>query len=854
MSNGANNTAEITRNVEDALTFPILTKEVDGLGGGADLTRTGIPGGTSLGRLAQDTIRGVLGWRYRADDVKGFTAALTKSFQLREVEGHVEWDFKPQFYMVQADLGEITGAQASIYTRAKVALEQTLPLLDGLKPLRPDVDDEDVQAMRAIVRTELSELVQELGAVGGPRVQRGDSIFGLLLGNDPGSHYDKPENVEGQLGELRDRLGLERQRVNTIGEEQNFTNFIILVDYTNSLHQTWISQRGFFVRDSSDPFLGTELVLLSQLLEVIAESVRDAAAAMDSVNFGPAERQTTELLLTLDGGVPHPMTVAELLDWVENFATVEGRQLLQDGGKDGVVVFRFTLSRLLQLVNQAFEISRQPSGNPTRGYHTARVRSSLEEIKLHLTSALGRANKLDRSQIAYVEEPKPDDQKFPPVFPVPPEPRPIILEISPGTGEPGETVAAEIKGRHFRNPGVALGDGINLTIISPPTPDKISVSIDIAGNAEPGFRNLVVTNADGSWGELVAFEVLPPDDHGDVKPKIRGISPDCLQQGAEKDDATVEGTNLPLGAAVNLGEGVYFFPTDWRPGVITGKLKVDLDAPLGKRNLKVFSDGKRGAKMRKAFTVLPRHGREREEDSEQREERKERLRDILQEFAREIRERQDEFEWRWERRFQRLASQVQKSAAVAPDEPQVGTLFGLAKVEAAEASQVKTPLQQKETEGVKAQEPPVVGLFPIERAKEGEAAEPVGMQLEQKESEKAEASQVGVTPEQDNAKGAEALQVKAALEQKKAEGVEAQEPSKFGLFPIERAKEGEAAEQVGMQLGQKESEKAETSQVGVTPEQDKAKEADASQMGVTPEQDKAKVAEAPQTTRDQNPK
>jgi hypothetical protein len=603
MSNGANNTVEITRNVEDALTFPILTKEVNGSSAGADLARTGVPGGTSLGRLVQDSIRGVLGWRYRADDVKGFTAALTKSFQLREVEGHVEWDFKPQFYMIQADLGEITGAQASIYTRAKVALDQTLPLLDGLKPLRADVDDEDVQAMRAIVRTELSELVQELGTVGGPRVQRGDSIFGLLLGEDPGSHYHEPENVAGQLGELRDRLGLERQRVNTIEEEQNFTNFIILVDYTNSLHQTWISQRGFFVRDSSDPFLGTELVLLSQLLEVIAESVRDAESAMDSVNFGTAERQTTELLLTLDGGEPHPMTVAELLDWVENFAIVEGRQLLQDGGKDGVVVFRFTLSRLLQLINQAFEISRQPSGNPTRGYHTARVRSALEEIKLHLTSALGRANKLDRSQIAYVEEPKPDDQKFPPILPVPPEPRPIILEISPATGKQGATVPAEIKGRHFRNPGVALGDGISLTIILPPTPDKISVSIHIAGDAEPGFRNLVVTNADGSWAELVGFEVLPPDDNGDAKPQIERISPDSLQQGGEQDEATVEGTNLPLGGAVNLGEGVSFSAFDWKEDVITGILKVDPDAPPGKRNLKVFSDGTPSVEKAEVFTV-----------------------------------------------------------------------------------------------------------------------------------------------------------------------------------------------------------------------------------------------------------
>ena len=609
MSNGANIT-EITRNVEDALTFPILTKEVDGNGGGgADLTRTGVSGGTSLGRLARDTIRGVLGWRYRTDDVKGFTAALTKSFQLREVEGHVEWDFKPQSYMIQADLGEITGAQASIYKRAQVALNQSLPLLDGLKPLRPDVDNEDAEAMRAIVRTELSELVQELGTVGGPRVQRGDSIFGLLLGDDPGSHYHEPENVEGQLGELRDRLGLERQRVNTIEEERNFTNFLILVDYTNSLHQTWISQRGFFVRDSTDPFLGTELVLLSQLLEVIAESVRDAQTAMDSVNFGVAERQTTELLLTLDGRA-HPMTVAELLGWVESFATVEGRQLLEDAGKDGVVVFRFTLSRLLQLVNQAFEISRQPSGNPTRGYHTARVRSALEEIKLHLTSALGRANKVDRTQIVYQVKPKPDDQKFPPgPLPPPPNPFPIVFEISPNKGEPGDTLTAKIKGRHFRNAGVHLGKGIAVTIISQ-TANEIAASLEIASDAEPGFRKLTITNGDdGSWAELPAFEVTSPDQQQAGAPTITQLYPAKLSQG-ERANARIEGTNMPSGAAFSLGEDVYFYPAKWTPETITGTLVVGIQVEPGKRDLSMFYDGdhdrKPIVKKPQAFTVLPK--------------------------------------------------------------------------------------------------------------------------------------------------------------------------------------------------------------------------------------------------------
>jgi hypothetical protein len=93
-------------------------------------------------------------------------------------------------------------------------------------------------------------------------------------------------------------------------------------------------QAKFLGRQSgSEPFLGTQLVLLSQQFEV-AESVHEAYDAMDSVFFGPAERETTQLSLN---GEPW-MTVAELLKWVEDSATVVFPRYMQDSGKDGVFV------------------------------------------------------------------------------------------------------------------------------------------------------------------------------------------------------------------------------------------------------------------------------------------------------------------------------------------------------------------------------------------------------------------------------------------------------------------------------------------------------------------------------------
>src|SRR5215469_6839517 len=138
--------------VEDAVTYPILTQETTPSTSRTAATDAPASGGGSPTQLGQDTIRRLLGWRYRTDDTKGFMAALNKAFRLKQVEDHTEWDFVAQSYTVQADMGEITGAQASIYARAKSAVDLCLPLLDGLTQLRPDADMADVEAMRSIIR------------------------------------------------------------------------------------------------------------------------------------------------------------------------------------------------------------------------------------------------------------------------------------------------------------------------------------------------------------------------------------------------------------------------------------------------------------------------------------------------------------------------------------------------------------------------------------------------------------------------------------------------------------------------------------------------------------------------------
>lgn len=346
---------KLTGAVEEAVTFPFLTKETGGYASrGAD--SNGASNG-SLTRTAQGAIRDLLGWRYRADDAKGFLAALNKAVDLKDVEGHLEPSWKARPVSVQADLGEVTGAQASICERARVAVEHALPLLETLRPLRADADEENTESLRSMVRSSLTEIVAEMGTVGGPRVQRVNEYFTRLLGIsrfDAGffKHDDfallvgEPEKVGGKLGELATRFGLRRGLVLTVEEEQVFTNFLIVVDYTTSMFQTWVAQKPFIERNGNpNKFLGTQLVRLSQMLNVIVESVHEAYDSMDSVFFGPEERQVTEI--EFDGT---RITVAELLGWIEEFAGVEAPQLIEDSGKDGVDAVASTLERLHDLV------------------------------------------------------------------------------------------------------------------------------------------------------------------------------------------------------------------------------------------------------------------------------------------------------------------------------------------------------------------------------------------------------------------------------------------------------------------------------------------------------------------------
>src|SRR5919199_4391072 len=114
---GGENRAErqMARDLDDVQAFPLLTSEVGQAAGSRPSAPTPtVNGGSSIGQLAEMALRDILAVRPSTTDPQGIVAALNNAFTVAEVDGRETWAWTPRSYSVQADMGAVTGAQASI--------------------------------------------------------------------------------------------------------------------------------------------------------------------------------------------------------------------------------------------------------------------------------------------------------------------------------------------------------------------------------------------------------------------------------------------------------------------------------------------------------------------------------------------------------------------------------------------------------------------------------------------------------------------------------------------------------------------------------------------------------------------
>ncbi len=372
--------------------YPLLVDNMDNRRSG----QRGNVGNGDLGSQANETISSILGWRGRTTDAAGFQAALKASFSLNEVDGHVVAGYTARSLSIQADLGALTGAQASLYARAKSTETLVVGLIDGLTVLDPTADLNDTEALRRLVRESVLELVGELGIPGGPRVPRVNTLFTVLTGTPATLAGAVPiaTRVGGQLGQLRDRFGLVRSNINDLNNEQVFTSFFTVVDAIGSLQGSWAQQRkAFSVVPGSDTYLGPELVLLSRDLAAASEQLEEVRFLLESVFVGPAEQQTI-LVRGVDGAADDAMALSDLMSWLEDFLGTRGPRLISESGRDGIqaafMPMAVTLSNLVGALAEGGQ-----AGWP-RAMSAMRVVNGFGELSTYLTSVLDRVRNVTR--------------------------------------------------------------------------------------------------------------------------------------------------------------------------------------------------------------------------------------------------------------------------------------------------------------------------------------------------------------------------------------------------------------------------------------------------------------------------
>lgn len=402
--------SEVKESEIDLSSYPILTEEIGyppsplsrPSGSPTAPGAGGAPGG--LGQVAARAIGDILGWKTNSGDAKGFVGALTQSFTLTEIEGRIESKWNPKSYTVQTDLaGGITGAQASLYTRAQVAQEKCLPLLDGLYALDPRSDPEYVKALKEMAKSQIAEIVKQFGVVP-PSILRVNTYFEILLGVNPQKLLSEesilqadpshsvwlrtdPDRIGGTLGDIRKIYGIYFQRdghnnplSNSIEDEQDITNFRVISDYITSLLMTWLSNFEYFrlTMNKVPAFLGTQLILISRQFNVVAETVNEVRFALDSVFIGPNERQ--QLLLEFSTPDTPSMFLEDVLAEIESTVTDEGPRLIKDGGRialsNNVLPVLRTLITMVEGARTPVNLAILPDG-----FRTPRVRRSLDDLR-----------------------------------------------------------------------------------------------------------------------------------------------------------------------------------------------------------------------------------------------------------------------------------------------------------------------------------------------------------------------------------------------------------------------------------------------------------------------------------------
>jgi hypothetical protein len=258
-----------------------------------------------------------------------------------------------------AGVGQLSVEQANLYRQASINAADALRVLEALQPFDPIADIDAVEALRALIRSQINTLVDEFGRIDEPRLERVETYLNTLDGSIK------------QLGEqarLVDRNDAPEVFPVTLSDETQVAGFELLTNYTKTLRDIFKNFRNTTTNVVETTVTGRYSERLSRsyiMLPVIADSNTSFMAAMDSIGFTASERRSDAALFSILGspqknnrppnatdirlplfGILEPdtdfslllpdITVNDFNEWVERFSTIEAPSILSASGQFGL--------------------------------------------------------------------------------------------------------------------------------------------------------------------------------------------------------------------------------------------------------------------------------------------------------------------------------------------------------------------------------------------------------------------------------------------------------------------------------------------------------------------------------------
>lgn len=250
-------------------------------------------------------------------------------------------------------LGALSTRQLALHRQTSIVAADALKILEELHPFTPDADSDRVEALRSLIQSQITLLVEEFGRADEPRAARVESALKSL--REYVSEF-------GKQAQLHDSM-----LVAILDDENQTTKFELLSSYTKAIGQAWANyyQPGKANKPSS---LSEKVDRAKVLLPIVSQATIDFSDALESVGLSESERRSRASLFSSlnvdairetpptrsstasDGelrGVPAQgetvrvtertpigkwlpdMTVSDLIDWLDRFSNMEAPSALE---------------------------------------------------------------------------------------------------------------------------------------------------------------------------------------------------------------------------------------------------------------------------------------------------------------------------------------------------------------------------------------------------------------------------------------------------------------------------------------------------------------------------------------------